>query len=83
VKTSAAAAPGVAVAVKVTGVRPVRSASSVCGPAVVPRVHVVCASPAASVTARIGVVDPAEGVKVTVSPGMPLPMASRTRTTSG
>jgi hypothetical protein len=80
-----AAAPAVAVAVKVTEPMPLAVATTRFVPVTVPRVSCVEADPALSVTTLAEETDPPPAVtaKVTVTPGMFAPALVLTRTTSG
>ena len=82
---SIAGAPGLAVALNVTGVSAPLDAVTSCAPAVVPSVHMVCASPAASVgtVASLTLPPPPVTAKSTFTPGTGFPNESVTLATMG
>ena len=72
-----------AVALNTAGVKPETAAVVVWSIALLPRVHVFCASPEPSVVVVVNWSVPWRAVHVTVSPGTGFPPASRTSTTRG
>src|SRR5688572_6288170 len=75
--------PAVAVALKVAVPTPETTALAVLAPGVEPTVHVVLARPCPSVVLVSGATAPSATTQVTARPGIGLPWASRTCTTSG
>ena len=86
VRTSFVAGLPAPVAVNVTGepVSPATVAVAVCTAPAMPRLHDVCASPAASVTMVVGLTEPPfAAANVTDTPPTPRPSAAVTRTAMG